>query len=140
MLLPKKVKFRKQQRGRNRGAANSNTRFNFGDYAIQAQENGSLTSRQLEAARRAMTRFIKRGGKIWVRVFPDKPITKQPAETRMGKGKGAPEFYVAVIKRGNMIFELAGVTDKVGNEALRLAKYKLPIRTKIVARVNEEVL
>ena len=140
MLVPKKVKYRKQQRGRNRGAAHSNTKFNFGDYAIQAQENGNLTSRQIEAARRAMTRFIKRGGKIWIRVFPDKPITKQPAETRMGKGKGSPEFYVAVVKRGNLIFELAGVTDKIGNEALRLAKYKLPLKTKIISRQTQEVL
>ena len=140
MLLPKKVKYRKLQRGRNRGAATSNTQFAAGDFAIQALENGNLTSRQIEAARRAMTRFIKRGGKIWIRVFPDKPITKQPAETRMGKGKGSPEFYVAVIKRGNMIFELAGVSNEIANEALRLAMFKLPFKTRIVMRQTQEVI
>ncbi len=140
MMMPKKMKYRKQQRGRNRGQASSNTWLNFGDYAIQALENGWITGRQLEAARRAMTRFIKRGGKIWIRVFPDKPVTKQPAETRMGKGKGNPEFYVAVVKRGAILFELAGVTDKVGVEALRLAKYKLPLKSRLVSRHTQEVL
>jgi large subunit ribosomal protein L16 len=140
MMMPKKMKYRKQQRGRNRGQAYSNTRLNFGDFAIQSLENGWITGRQIEAARRAMTRFIKRGGKVWIRVFPDKPVTKQPAETRMGKGKGNPEWYVAVVQRGTILFELAGVNNSVSIEALRLAKYKLPVKTRLVSRETQEVI
>jgi len=132
MLMPKRVKRRKQFKGRMRGAANRGNQLNFGQFGIQALECGWLSSRQIEAARRAMTRYIKRGGKIWIRIFPDKPLTKKPAETRMGKGKGAPESWVAVIRPGMVLYEMQGVEEDVAREALRLAAQKLPIRTKFV--------
>lgn len=134
MLSPKKVKYRKQQKGRMRGAAYRGSKLEFGDFGLQAMECGRLTAQQIEAARIAMTRSIKRGGKIWIRIFPDKPITKKPAETRMGKGKGAPEAWVAVIRPGRIIYEMEGVSKEVADEALRLAAHKLPIKTKIVVR------
>jgi large subunit ribosomal protein L16 len=134
MLMPKKVKFRKQQRGRRRGFATRGGDLSFGDYGLQAMEPGWVTARQIEAGRIAMTRHIKRGGKIWIRVFPDKPITKKPAETRMGKGKGAPEEWVCVIKPARILFEMEGVTEEVAREAMRLAAHKLPLRTRFVAR------
>jgi len=134
MLSPKKVKYRKQQKGRMRGTAFRGSDLEFGDFGLQALECGRLTAQQIEAARIAMTRSIKRGGKIWIRIFPDKPITKKPAETRMGKGKGAPEAWVAVIRPGRIIYEMEGVSKEVANEALRLAAHKLPIKTKIVLR------
>ena len=132
MLMPKRVKRRKQFKGRMRGAANRGNQLNFGQFGLQALECGWLSSRQIEAARRAMTRYIKRGGKIWIRIFPDKPLTKKPAETRMGKGKGAPESWVAVIRPGMVLYEMQGVEEDVAREALRLAAQKLPIRTKFV--------
>jgi large subunit ribosomal protein L16 len=134
MLSPKKVKYRKQQKGRMRGLAYRGSDLEFGDYGLQALECGRLTAQQIEAARIAMTRSIKRGGKIWIRIFPDKPFTKKPAETRMGKGKGAPEGWVAVIRPGRIIYEMEGVTKEVAHEALRLASHKLPLRTKIMVR------
>ena len=134
MLAPKKVKYRKQQRGRRRGIASRGSSLNFGDYALQANECGWLTTRQIEAARVAMTRYIKRGGKIWIRVFPDKPITKKPAETRMGKGKGAPEDWVAVVKPGKILYEMEGVTWETAVQAFRLAAHKLPLSTKFISR------
>lgn len=134
MLMPKKVKFRKQQRGRRRGFATRGGDLSFGDYGLQAMEPGWVTARQIEASRIAMTRHIKRGGKIWIRIFPDKPITKKPAETRMGKGKGAPEEWVCVIKPARILFEMEGVTEEVAREAMRLAAHKLPLRTRFVAR------
>jgi len=134
MLMPKKVKFRKQQRGRRRGVALRGSSLSFGDYGLQALEPGWVSARQIEAARIAMTRHVKRGGKIWIRVFPDKPITKKPAETRMGKGKGAPEEWVCVIKPARILYEMEGVTEEVAREAMRLASHKLPIRTRFVAR------
>jgi large subunit ribosomal protein L16 len=134
MLMPKKVKFRKQQRGRRRGLALRGGDLSFGDYGLQALETGWITARQIEAARIAMTRHVKRGGKIWIRVFPDKPITKKPAETRMGKGKGAPEEWVCVIKPARILYEMEGVPEEVAREAMRLAAHKLPIRTRFVAR------
>jgi large subunit ribosomal protein L16 len=132
--MPSKVKYRKQQRGRRRGKAFRGGSLNFGEYGLKALEAGWVMSRQIEASRIAMTRFIKRGGKIWVRVFPDKPITKKPAETRMGKGKGAPEAWVAVVKPGKVLFEMEGITEDIAREALRLAAHKLPIKTKFVSR------
>ena len=134
MLMPRKVKHRKQQRGRRTGIAKGGTSVNFGDYGIQALENGWVTNRQIEAARIAMTRKIRRGGKVWINVFPDKPVTQKPAETRMGSGKGAPEHWVAVIKPGRVMFELAGVPEPLAKEALRLAGRKLPIKTRVVKR------
>ncbi len=134
MLMPKKVKHRKQFKGRMKGAATRGTEVNFGDYGLQAIECGWLSSRQLEAARRAMTRYIKRGGKIWIRVFPHKPLTSKPAETRMGKGKGSPESWVAVIRPGLVLYEMQGVTEDIAREAFRLAAHKLPMKTKFVAR------
>ena len=134
MLMPKKVKFRKQQRGRRRGFATRGGELSFGDYGLQAMEPGWVTARQIEAGRIAMTRHIKRGGKIWIRIFPDKPITKKPAETRMGKGKGAPEEWVCVIKPARILYEMEGVTEEVAREAMRLAAHKLPLRTRFVAR------
>lgn len=134
MLSPKKVKYRKQQKGRMRGASYRGSDLEFGDFGLQALECGRLTAQQIEAARIAMTRSIKRGGKIWIRIFPDKPITKKPAETRMGKGKGAPEAWVAVIRPGRIIYEMEGVSKEVADEALRLAAHKLPIKTKLVVR------
>lgn len=138
MLAPKKVKYRKQQKGRMHGKAWRGSSLEFGDYGLRAMEPGWLTSQQIEAARIAMTRHAKRGGKIWIRIFPDKPITKKPAETRMGKGKGAPEGWVAVIKPGRILYEMQGVTEQVAVEALRLASHKLPIATKIVIRGAEQ--
>lgn len=132
--MPKKVKHRKMMKGRMRGAAYRGSDLSFGEFGLQAQECGWITTRQIEAGRIAMTRFIKRGGKIWIRIFPDKPITKKPAETRMGKGKGAPEDWVCVIKPGRILFEMEGVTRETAMEAFRLAAYKLPISTKIVSR------
>ncbi len=134
MLIPSKVKYRKQQRGKRRGKAFRGSSLNFGDYGLKSLEAGWIMSRQIEASRIAMTRFVKRGGKIWVRIFPDKPITKKPAETRMGKGKGAPEAWVAVVKPGKILFEMEGIEESVAREALRLAAHKLPIRTKFVSR------
>lgn len=134
MLAPKKVKYRKQQRGRMKGMAQTGSTLTFGRYGLQALDRGHITSRQIEAARIAMTRFIKRGGKIWVRIFPDKPMTKKPLETRMGKGKGPVESWVCVIKPGRMLYEMEGVTTDVAKEALRLASFKLPLRTRFVER------
>ena len=134
MLMPKKVKFRKQMRGRMKGAATRGNKLNFGDFGLQAQTPGWITSRQIESARIAITRHVKRGGKVWIRIFPDKPITKKPAETRMGKGKGSPEAWVAVVKPGRVLYELEGVPESVAKEAMRLASHKLPIKTKILVR------
>jgi len=134
MLAPKRVKFRKQQKGRTRGAATRGNTVAFGDYGLQTQEPGWITNRQIEAARVAMTRHIKRGGKVWIRIFPDKPVTKKPAETRMGKGKGNPELWVAVVKPGRVMFELEGVTDDIARRAFELAAAKLPVKCKIVAK------
>jgi large subunit ribosomal protein L16 len=134
MLMPGKVKFRKQQRGRRSGMAYRGATVAFGDFGLKSLEDGWITARQIEASRIAITRFIKRGGKIWVRLFPDKPITKKPAETRMGKGKGAPEAWVAVVKPGKVLFEMEGVDEKTAREAMRLASHKLPVKTKFVAR------
>jgi large subunit ribosomal protein L16 len=134
MLMPKRVKYRKQQRGRMRGKAQTGNAVAFGQYGLKALEAHWITSRQIEAARIAMTRHIKRGGKVWIRIFPDKPVTKKPAETRMGKGKGAPEFWVAVVKPGRVMFEIEGVTEDIAKEAMRLAAHKLPIKTKFVSR------
>ncbi|MDJ0602826.1 50S ribosomal protein L16 [Microcystis sp. M53602_WE12] len=139
MLSPKRTKFRKQQRGRMRGLATGGNTINFGDFALQATEPCWITSRQIEAARRAMTRYIRRGGKIWIRVFPDKPVTQRAAETRMGSGKGSPEFWVAVVKPGFIMFEIAGVAEPVAREAMRLAAQKLPIKTKFITRVEDFV-
>ena len=138
MLLPKKTKFRKYQRGRRRGAAKGQTTVQAGDYGLKALEAGWLTNRQIEAARIAMTRKIKRGGKVWINVYPDKPFTKKPAETRMGSGKGSPEGWVAVVKPGRVMFELAGVPDSLAREAMRLAGHKLPVRSKFVTREEAE--
>ena len=137
MLMPKKVKFRKQQRGRMRGKAWRGSDVSFGDYGLKALEPCWLTDRQIEAARVAMTRFIARGGKIWIRVFPDKPITKKPAETRMGKGKGGNEGYVAVVRPGRIMYEIEGVDEKLAREAFHLAHNKLPIPTRVVSREGE---
>jgi large subunit ribosomal protein L16 len=134
VLLPKKSKFRKMQRGRRRGTAKGQTNVQFGDYGLKALEVGWLTNRQIEAARIAMTRKIKRGGKVWINIFPDKPVTQKPAETRMGSGKGSPEHWVAVVKPGRVLFELAGVPEPLAKEALRLAGSKLSVRTRIVKR------
>ncbi len=134
MLIPKKVKYRKQQRGKRRGLAQRGSTLSFGDFGLKATENGWLGTRQIEAARIAMTRYIKRGGKIWIRVFPDKPVTKKPAETRMGSGKGPPEDWVAVIKPGRIIYEMEGVSELIAREAFRLAAHKLSIPTKFVKR------
>jgi large subunit ribosomal protein L16 len=138
MLMPKKVKYRKQQRGRMRGKAWRGSEISFGEFGLKVMEPGWISDRQIEAGRIAMTRFIKRGGKIWVRLFPDKPVTKKPAETRMGKGKGAPEFWVAVVRPGKVIFEMEGVKEEVAREALRLAAHKLPIQTKFVSRLSQD--
>lgn len=134
MLAPKKVKYRKRMKGRMAGKAYRGSDLSFGEFGLKAMEPGWITARQIEAARIAMTRFVKRGGKIWIRIFPDKPITKKPAETRMGKGKGAPEYWVAVVKPGRIIYEMDGVTPEVAKEAFRLAAYKLPIATQFVSR------
>ena len=134
MLMPRKTKFRKQHRGRRRGDAKGQQQVHFGDYGLKALEPGWVTNRQIEAARIAMTRHIKRGGKVWINVFPDKPVTQKPAETRMGSGKGSPEHWVAVIKPGRVMFELAGVPEPLARDAMRLAGMKLPIKTKVVKR------
>ncbi|MGH9941935.1 MAG: 50S ribosomal protein L16 [Pyrinomonadaceae bacterium] len=138
MLMPKKVKHRKQMKGRMTGKANRGAEISFGEYGLKTLEPAWITDRQIEAARIAMTRHIKRGGKIWIRMFPDKPITKKPAETRMGKGKGAPEYWVAVVKPGRILYEIEGVTEDVAREAMRLAAQKLPIKTKFVTRAEQE--
>jgi len=132
MLAPKRIKHRKQQRGRMKGKATRGNTVTFGQYGLKAMEPCWMTNRQIEAARIAMTRYIKRGGKVWIRIFPDKPVTQKPAETRMGKGKGIPEYWVAVIKPGRVMFEIAGVTREIAQEAMRLASTKLPIKTKFV--------
>ena len=137
MLMPKKVKYRKQQRGRMKGKAWRGSSLEFGDYGLKTLDAAWITDRQIEAARIAMTRFVKRGGKIWIRIFPDKPATKKPAETRMGKGKGSPEFWVAPVKPGRVLYEMEGVPEDVAREAMRLAAQKLPVRTKFVARIEE---
>ena len=134
MLMPKKVKHRKVQRGRRRGIAYRGSDVSFGDYGLQAAQAGWITKRQIEAARVALTRHVKRGGKVWIRIFPDKPTTQKPAETRMGKGKGNPEHWVAVVKPGKVMFELEGVSTKLAREAMRLAAAKLPIRCQFIAR------
>jgi large subunit ribosomal protein L16 len=134
MLSPKKVKFRKQQRGRMRGMARRGSRLNFGEFGLQAVECGQISSKQIEAARIAMTRHVKRGGKMWIRIFPDKPFTKKPTEVRMGKGKGAPEGWVAVIRPGRILYEMEGVPKPLAQEALRLAAHKLPVKTKFIER------
>ena len=132
MLLPKRVKYRRQQRGRMTGTASRGNTVTYGEFGLQALEPAWITSNQIEAARIAMTRYIKRGGKVWIKIFPDKPITAKPAETRMGSGKGSPEYWVAVVKPGRVMFEIAGVSEEVAREALRLASHKLPIKTKVV--------
>jgi len=139
MLSPRRTKFRKQQRGRMKGLATRGSNLNFGEFGLQALEPTWITSRQIEASRRAMTRYIRRGGKIWIRIFPDKPVTMRPAETRMGSGKGAPEYWVAVVKPGRILFEIAGVPEATAREAMRLAQYKLPIKTKFITRETEEL-
>ncbi len=138
MLMPKKVKHRKQMKGRNRGVAQRGASISFGDFGLKSMEPGWITDRQIEAARIAMTRYIKRTGKVWIRMFPDKPITKKPAETRMGSGKGAPDHWVAVIKPGRVLYEIQGVTEEVAREAMRLAAQKLPVKTKFVTRAEQE--
>ena len=134
MLMPKKTKYRKQQKGKRRGVASRGNTLNFGEFGLKAIECGWLTARQIEAARRAITHYVRRGGNVWIRIFPDKPITKKAAETRMGSGKGAPDHWVAVVKPGRIMFEMAGVTEQIAKEAMRLAAHKLPIETKFVAR------
>ena len=134
MLIPKKVKFRKVQKGRMRGTAYRGSDLNFGEYGLQAVECGKISSKQIEAARIAMTRHVKRGGKLWIRILPDKPFTKKPAEVRMGKGKGAPEGWVAVIRPGRILYEMTGVSPEMAKEALRLASYKLPVKTRFIQR------
>lgn len=134
MLLPKRVKYRRVHRGRLKGKATRGNTVTYGDFGLQALEPAWITSNQIEAARVAMTRYIKRGGKVWIKIFPDKPVTEKPAGTRMGSGKGAPEYWVAVVKPGRVLFEIAGVSEEVAREALRLASHKLPCKTKFVAR------
>ncbi|MBW4575666.1 MAG: 50S ribosomal protein L16 [Aphanothece sp. CMT-3BRIN-NPC111] len=134
MLSPRRTKFRKQQRGRMEGLATRGSTLNFGDFGLQSTEPSWITSRQIEASRRAMNRYIRRGGKIWIRIFPDKPVTMRPAETRMGSGKGSPEFWVAVVKPGRILFEISGVPEATAREAMRLASHKLPIKTKFITR------
>jgi large subunit ribosomal protein L16 len=138
MLSPKRVKYRKQQKGRMRGKAARGNTVAFGTFGLVSLECGYLTSQQIEAARIAMTRYVKRGGKIWIRIFPDKPFTRKPAETRMGKGKGSPEGWLAVIRPGRVLYEMEGIPEEVAREALRLAAHKLPLRTKFVLREDEE--
>jgi len=137
MLMPKKVKYRKQQRGRMTGLAWRGSTLSFGDFGLKAMVCGWVTNRQIEAARIAMTRHIKRGGKVWIRVFPDKPVSKKPAETRMGKGKGAPEFWVAVVRPGKILFEMEGVSEEIAAEAMRLAAQKISLKTKMVTREQQ---
>ena len=137
MLSPRRTKFRKQQRGRMEGLATRGSTLNFGEFGLQALEPVWMTARQIEASRRAMTRYIRRGGKIWIRIFPDKPVTMRPAETRMGSGKGSPEFWVAVVKPGRILFEIGGVPEPTAREAMRLASHKLPIKTKFIMREEQ---
>ncbi len=139
MLMPKRVKRRKQFRGRMKGQALRGNKVIYGDFGLVAMEPSWITSNQIEAARIAMTRYIKRGGKVWIKIFPDKPVTEKPAETRMGSGKGSPEYWVAVVKPGRVMFELAGVAEEVAREALRLAMHKLPIKCKVVSRAEQEM-
>ncbi|CDF58881.1 50S ribosomal protein L16 [Thermobrachium celere] len=139
MLMPKRVKHRKVQRGRIKGKATRGNFIAYGDYGIMATEAGWITSNQIEAARIAINRYVKRGGKLWIKIFPDKPITKKPAETRMGSGKGSPEYWVAVVKPGRVLFELSGVAEEVAREAMRLASHKLPVKTKFVTRRDFEM-
>jgi large subunit ribosomal protein L16 len=138
MLIPKRVKYRRQQRGRMTGKATRGNTVTYGEFGLQALEPGWITSNQIEAARIAMTRYTKRGGQVWIKIFPDKPVTQKPAETRMGSGKGSPEYWVAVVKPGRVLFEIAGVSEDAAREALRLGSHKLPIRTKIVKREEAE--
>ena len=138
MLMPKRVKYRKSQRGRRRGKAYRGSKIDFGDFGIKALECGWITSRQIEACRVAITRTMKRDGKVWIRIFPDKPVSKKPLETRMGKGKGAPEFCVAVVKPGRVLFEVSGVSKEIAVEAFRLASHKLPIKTRVAVRPDYE--
>ena len=138
MLLPKRVKYRRVHRGRMKGAASRGNKVSYGEFGIQAMEPGWITGNQIEAARIAMTRYTKRGGQVWIKIFPDKPVTQKPAETRMGSGKGSPEYWVAVVKPGRVMFEIAGVPEDVAREALRLASHKLPIKTKVVKREDTE--
>jgi len=138
MLMPKRVKHRKVQRGSMKGRAKGGTKVHFGEFGLQAQEKGWITNRQIEAARVAMTRYMKRGGQVWINIFPDKPVTQKPAETRMGSGKGNPEKWVAVVKPGRVMFEVAGVDEEVAKEALRLASHKLPVKTKFVYKEEEK--
>src|SRR5512140_1292543 len=137
MLQPSRTKYRKQMKGRHKGKAYRGGEVSFGEFGLKVMESGRLTSRQIEAARIAMTRYIKRGGKIWIRVFPDKPVTKKPAETRMGHGKGNPEYWVAVIKPGRILYEMQGVTEEIAKEAMSLASHKLPLPTRMVSRSSE---
>ncbi|MBS5888039.1 MAG: 50S ribosomal protein L16 [Negativicoccus massiliensis] len=139
MLIPKRVKYRKQFRGRMKGRANRGNTVSHGEFGLVAMEPAWITNRQIEAARIAMTRYIKRGGQVWIKIFPDKPVSKKPAETRMGKGKGAPEYWVSVVRPGRVMFEMAGVTPEIAKEAMRLASHKLPIKTKFVVKGEEEV-
>lgn len=134
MLSPKRVKFRKRQRGRLKGLSHRGNKVSFGEYGLKAVTSGRLTARQIEAARRAMTRRVKRGGKLWIRIFPDQPVTKKPAETRMGSGKGSPEYWVAVIRPGRVLFEMSGVSEELAREALDLAAHKLPLKTTFVKK------
>ena len=136
MLMPKRVKYRKMHRGRMTGKASRGNALHYGQYGLQAAESHWVTDRQIEAARIAMTRHIKRGGKVWIRIFPDKSVTKKPAETRMGSGKGAPDYWVAVVRPGRIMFEIAGVDEQIAREALRLAAFKLPMKTKVLVREN----
>ena len=138
MLMPKRVKYRRVQRGRMTGKALRGNKVTYGEFGLQAQEPAWITSNQIEAARVAMTRYTKRGGQVWIKIFPDKPITKKPAETRMGSGKGNPEEWVAVVKPSRVMFEIAGVSEEIAREALRLAQHKLPIKTKIIARADQQ--
>ena len=138
MLLPKRAKYRRVMRGRMKGKAHRGNKVTYGDFGIQALEPSWITSNQIEAARVAMTRYIKRGGKVWIKIFPDKPVTEKPAETRMGSGKGSPEYWVAVVKPGRVMFEIGGVAEETAKEAMRLAMHKLPIKCKFVAREKEE--
>ena len=137
MLMPKRTKYRRVQRGRMKGAASRGNKVSYGEFGIQALEPGWITGNQIEAARVAMTRYTKRGGQVWIKIFPDKPVTAKPAENRMGSGKGSPEYWVAVVKPGRVMFEIAGVSEETAREALRLASHKLPIKTKIVAKGTE---
>ena len=139
MLMPKRVKFRRVQRGRLKGKASRGTELSNGLYGLVATEPAWITSNQIEAARIAMTRYIRRGGQVWIKIFPDKPITEKPAETRMGSGKGSPEYWVAVVKPGRVMFEIGGVSEELAREAMRLAAYKLPIKCKFIAKEKEEV-